>query len=54
MFLGNNDNQINMVIDDHKSKTETKYDDKKELLAFSIKLEILYLIFYFHQKLFLS
>ena len=32
--LANIDDKINMIIDDYKSKTETKYEYTKEFLAF--------------------
>ena len=35
--LPNIDNKINMIIDDYQPKSETKYDNKKELLAFYMK-----------------
>ena len=44
--------KINMIIDYYKPKTKTKYDDKKELLVFLMKLESLCLIFIVNMKLF--
>ena len=50
--LANIDEKINMIIDYYKPKTKTKYDDKKELLVFLMKLESLCLIFIVTMKLF--
>ena len=44
--------KINMIIDYYKPKTKTKYDDKKELLVFLMKLGSLCLIFIVNMKLF--
>ena len=53
--LVNIDEKINATIDDYKPNTETKYDNKKELLAFQINLESLCLtcLCLFIMKLFL-
>ena len=46
--------KINVIIDDYMPKIETQYDNKKELWAYQMRLEMQCLIFILTLGLFLS